>query len=168
LKKLIAAAALLLLFVSLAPAQEKTYDVPGQFSFHYTDGWNKGHRKGATEGELDWIVSAADPTASFHPVLAHADFTYDSWIRRTMNQATPERALGSKSEFVTAEGDKGFKLVWNIKAPDGKQLTSYSYMFSGKGSSQLQLSGMVDAESAGKFEPIFDTFAKSLVISKGK
>ena len=168
MKRLIAAAAFLLLFVSLAPAQEKTYEVPGQFSFHYPDGWNKGHRKGATEGEMDWIVSTVDPTASFHPVLAHADFTFDSWIRRTMNQATPERALASKTEFVTTEGDKGFKLVWNIKSPTGQQLTSYTYMFSGKGSSQLQLAGMVDTASAPQFEPLFDAFAKSLKIDKGK
>jgi len=166
LKNLIAVAALLLALASPTFAQDKTYDDPGQFSFKYSDGWNKGHRKGATEGELDWLVSSADPTASFHVVLAHADFTYDSWIRRTMNQATPERALASKTEFVTAEGDKGFKLVWNIKAPDGKQLTSYNYMFSGKGSSQLLLSGMVDSASAPKFEPVFDAFAKSLVIVK--
>ena len=38
----------------------------------------------ATQGrrsrELDWLVSTADPTATFHPVLAHADFSYDDWI----------------------------------------------------------------------------------------
>jgi len=168
LKKLIAAAALFFLFTSLAPAQEKSYDVPGQFSFQYGDGWNKGHRKGATDGELDWLVSTADPTASFHPVLAHADFTYDSWIRRTMNQATPERALASKSEFATAVGDIGYKLTWTIKGPNGQALTSYNYMFRGKGDSQLLLSAMVDTPNAAKFEPLFDGFAKSLVIPKGK
>jgi hypothetical protein len=168
LKKLLAGILLALLLVSFAPAQEKTYDVPGQFSFQYSDGWNKGHRKGGTEGEMDWLVSAADSTASFHPVVAHADFAFDSWVRRTINQATPERALASKTEFATASGVKGFKLVWNIKAPGGQQLTSYNYMFSGKGSSQLLLSGMVDAASASKFEPAFDGFAKSLVIDKGK
>ena len=72
------------------------------------------------------------------------------------------------TEFVTAEGNQGYKLVWNIKAPDGKTFTSYNYMFKGKGSSQLLLSGMVDTASAAKFEPVFDTFAKSVVVSKGK
>jgi len=169
LKKLIAAAALLVLLTSFAPAQEKTYDVPGQFSFQYSDGWNKGHRKGATEGELDWLVSTANPIATFHPVLAHADFNYDDWIRRTIHQATPERALASKTEFVTADGNQGYKLVWNIKAADGKTFTSYNYMFKGKGgTSQLLLSGLVDTANMAQFEPIFDTFAKSVVVAKGK
>lgn len=168
MKKLIAAAALLLLFTSLAPAQEKTYDVPGQFSFQYSDGWSKGARKGGSPGELEWLVSTADPTASFHAVLAHADFSYDDWLHRTIKQATPERSLAAKSEFVTAAGDKGYKLVWSIKAPNGQALTSYNYMFKGKGDSQLQLSGMVDSPNAAKFEPTFDSFAKSLVIPKGK
>lgn len=166
--KFIASAALLFMLISIAPAQETTYQVTGQFSFQYADGWNKGHRKGATDGELDWLVSTADPTASFHPVLANADFTYDSWIRRTMNQATPERSLTAKTEFATAAGAKGFKLTWTIKGANGQALTSYNYMFKGKGDSQLQLSAMVDAASAPKFEPVFDSFAKSLVIDKGK
>ena len=168
MKKLIAAAALLMLLTSLAPAQEKTYDVSGAFSFQYSDGWSKGTRKGGASGELDWLVSTADPTASFHAVLAHADFSYDDWLRRTIKHATPERALASKSEFVTTGGDKGYKLVWSIKAPNGQSLTSYNYMFKAKGESQLQLSGMVDTPSAARFEPIFDNFAKSLVIPKGK
>lgn len=167
LKKLIAAS-LLLLFTSLAPAQEKTYDVPGQFSFQYADGWSKGVRKGGSPGELEWLVSTANSTASFHAVLAHADFSYDDWLRRTIKQASPERSLASKSEFVTASGDKGYKLVWSIKATNGQALTSYSYMFKGKGDSQLQLSGMVDTPNAAKFELAFDGFAKSLVVSTGK
>ena len=168
MKKLIAAAALLMLLTSFAPAQEKTFDVPGQFSFQYSDGWNKGHRKGGTEGELDWLVSTANPIATFHPVLAHADFNYDDWIRRTIHQATPERALASKTEFVTADGNQGYKLVWNIKSTDGKTFTSFNYMFKGKGTSQLLLSGLVDTANAAKFEPAFDTFAKSVAVSKGK
>lgn len=168
MKKIFAIAALLMLFTALAPAQEKTYEVPGQFSFQYSDSWSKGARKGGAPGELDWLVSTVDPTCSFHAVLAHADFSYDDWIRRTIHQATPERALASKTEFVTTAGDKGYKLVWSIKAPDGKSLTSYNYMFKGKGDSQLQLSGMVDTPNAAKFESQFDTFAKSLVIPKGK
>ena len=168
MKKLIAAAALLVLFTSFAPAQEKTYEVPGQFSFRYTDGWNKGHRKDAAEGELDWLVSTADPTATFHPVLAHADFNYDDWIRRTVHQATPDIALASKTEFVTADGNQGFKLVWNVKSPKGQTYTRYYYMFKGKDGSQLLFSGMVDTASMAKFEPVFDSFAKSVVVSKGK
>ncbi|HZD30197.1 MAG TPA: hypothetical protein VE779_00910 [Candidatus Angelobacter sp.] len=168
MRKVIAAAALLLLLTSLVSAQEKTYDVAGQFSFKYGDGWTKGHRKGGTEGELDWLVSTSDPIANFHPVLARADFSYDDWLRRTIHQATPERSLASKTEFTTAAGDRGYKFVWNIKSPDGKALTSYSYMFKGKSDAQLQLSGLVDAASASQFESVFDGFAKSLVISKGK
>ena len=168
MKKIIAAAALILLFTSLALAQDKTYDVPGQFSFQYSDGWNKGHRKAAAEGELDWLVSTANPIATFHPVLAHADFNYDDWIRRTVHQATPDRALASKTEFVTTDGNQGFKLVWNIKSPTGQTYTSYNYMFKGKDGSQLLLSGVVDTASMAKFEPVFDTFAKSVVIPKSK
>jgi hypothetical protein len=167
-KKMFVSIAMLVLFAAAAVAQEKTYEVPNEFSFKYSDGWNKGHRKGATADELEWLVSTSDPIASFHPILAHADFSYDDWIRRTVKQATPERALASKTDFVTAEGDKGQKLVWNIKAKDGKTLTSYNYMFDGKKNSQLQLSAIVDTASAAKFEPEFDQFAKSLVIDKGK
>jgi len=168
LKNLLAGILLTLLLVSIAPAQDKTYAVAGEFSFKYSDGWSKGQRKGGGEGELDWLVSTIDSLASFHPVLAHGNFSYDDWIRRTMNQATPERALASKSEFTTAAGLKGEKLVWNIKTKSGQKLIWYYYMFSGKGSSQLLLTGIVDVDNAAKFEPVFDGFAKSLVIDNGK
>lgn len=168
MKKLFVGAAMLVLFVSAALAQEKTYDLPNEFSFKYSDGWNKGARKGGASGELDWLVSTTDPSATFHPVLAHADFSYDDWLHRTVKQATPERSLASKTEFVTANGEKGYKLVWNIKGANGQQFTSYNYLFHGKGNTQLQLSGLVDAASGAKFEPLYDGFAKSLVISTGK
>ena len=168
MKKLFVSAALLVLLVSAAVAQEKTYDLPNEFSFKYSDGWNKGARKGSVAGELDWLVSTTDPVASFHPVLAHADFNYDDWIRRTLHQATPDFVLASKTEFVTADGSRGFKLVWNVKSPDGQTFTRYFYMFRGKGDSQLLLNGKVDTASMTKFEPVFDAFAKSLVVSKGK
>jgi hypothetical protein len=168
LKKLFAGVLLALLLVSLAPAQEKTYDVPGQFSFKYADGWKKAHRQGASEGELDWLQSTADPLAYFHPVLANGNFSYDDWVRRIMNQATPDSQLASKSEFATAAGAKGEKLVWNIKTKTGEKQIWYYYMFSGKGNSQLLLNGRVDADSAAKFEPVFDGFAKSLAIDKAK
>jgi hypothetical protein len=168
LKKLFASVLLALLLASFAPAQDKTYDVPGQFSFQYSDGWKKAHRAGGTEGELDWLQSTADPLAYFHPVLANGNFSYDDWVRRIMNQATPDSQLASKSEFATAAGVKGEKLVWNIKTKDGKKQVWYYYMFSGKANSQLMLNARVDADSATKFEPVFDGFAKSLVIEKGK
>ncbi len=164
-KKLFVSVAMLVLFVSAALAQEKTYDVPNEFSFKYSDGWNKGPRKGGAAGELEWLVSTIDPSATFHPVLAHADFSYDDWVRRTIHQATPERALGSKSDFVTTAGEKGEKLVWNIKGKDGQQFISYNYLFHGKNNSQLQFSGLVDAANAPKFEPLYDEFAKSLVVA---
>jgi hypothetical protein len=164
-KKLFVSVAMLVLFVSAVFAQEKTYEVPNEFSFKYSDGWNKGARKGGVTGELDWLVSITDPSATFHPVLAHADFSYDDWLRRTVHQATPERALASKSDFATASGEQGEKLVWTIKGKDGQQFTSFNYLFHGKNNSQLQLSGLVDAANASKFEPVYDSFAKSLVVA---
>ncbi len=166
MRKWLVLSLVLALFVPSLVAQEKTYDMPGVFSFQYGDGWNKGPRKGGAPGELEWLVSTSNPNATFHPVVAHADFSYDDWMRRTIKQATPERALGSRTEFVTTSGLKGYKLTWNIKAPNGNQYTSFNYMFSGKGNSQLQLSGMVDAADAAKFEPTFDSFAKSLTLAK--
>jgi hypothetical protein len=156
------------MLISLSAAQEKTYDVPGAFSFQYGDGWNKGPRKGGASGELDWLVAASNPSASFHAVLAHADFSYDDWLHRTIKQATPDRALAAKADFVTSSGLKGEKLTWNIKAQNGQQYTSFNYLFPGKNNSQLQLSGLVDAADASKFEPAFDTFAKSLTLTPGK
>lgn len=166
MKKSFAFGILLVLFSSWCLAQEKTYTVPDAFSFQYSDGWNKGPRKGGVPGELDWLVSTANPKATFHAVVAHADFSYDDWLRRTIKQATPERALASKTDFVTNSGIKGYRLVWNIKGPNGQQYTSYNYLFPGKGNSQLQLSGLVDADDSAKFEPQFDALAKTLVIAK--
>lgn len=167
MRKLFVLVAAITLLASLGVAQEKTYDVPAAFSFQYGDGWSKGPRKGGASGELDWLVSTSNPNASFHAVLAHADFSYDDWLRRTIKQATPERALAAKTEFVTASGLKGYKLTWNIKGQNGQQYTSFNYLFPGKNNSQLQLSGLVDAADAAKFEPTFDGFAKSLVLATG-
>ena len=87
------------LFASIGFAEQKQYDVPGVFSFSYDDGWSKGPRKGGSNLELDWLVNIADPTASFHAVLARADFSYDDWIKRMIKAATPERALISKGRL---------------------------------------------------------------------
>jgi hypothetical protein len=167
-KKPIAIAAMLALFAAVGLAQEKRYDVPGVFSFNYTDGWTKGPRKGGSAIELDWLVNSATPSASFHAVLARADFSYDDWIRRTIKTASPDRVLVSKGDFVTSGGEKGYKLVWNIKAANGQEFVAENYLFHGKGDTQILLSGTVDAASATKFEPVFDEFAKSFAITKSK
>jgi hypothetical protein len=167
-KNLLVVAAMLALFACVGVAQEKRYDVPGVFSFSYGDGWSKGPRKGGSHAELDWLVSTANANASFHAVLARADFSYDDWIRRTIKTATPDRVLASKSDFVTSSGEKGFKLVWNVKASNGQQFVTDNYMFRGKGDTQIQLSGTVDAADSAKFEPVFDGFAKSFAITNAK
>jgi hypothetical protein len=167
-KKLLVVAAMLSLFASIGYAQEKRYEVPGVFSFNYSDGWTKGPRKGATATELDWLVNPSTPSASFHAVLARADFSYDDWIRRTIKTASPDRVLASKGDFVTTSGEKGYKLVWNVKTADGGQFVTSNYLFHGKGDTQVQLNGTVDAADAEKFEPVFDGFAKSFAITKSR
>ena len=168
MKKLLVVAATLALFASVGLAQEKQYDVPGAFSFSYDDGWSKGPRKGGSAAELDWLVNTASPTASFHAVTARADFSYDDWIKRMIKTATPERALVSKGDFESSSGEKGYKLVWKIKAPDGQQYITDQYLYRGKGDSQVLLSGTVDAAHAEKFAPAFDAFAKSFQVTKAK
>jgi hypothetical protein len=167
-KKLLVIAAMLAVFTSTGFAQQKTYEVPGVFSFNYADGWTKGPRKGGTATELDWLVDAGNANASFHAVLARADFSYDDWIRRTIKTATPDRVLASKNEFVTASGEKGYKLVWNVKASNGQQFVTYNYLFHGKGDTQIMLSGTADAANAAAIEPVFDGFAKSFSLTKAK
>jgi hypothetical protein len=167
-KKVLLVGILLGLLASNGLTQEKQYDVPGVFSFSYGDGWNKGPRKGGTATELPWLVSTSDPTASFHAVLARADFTYDDWIKRMIKTATPERALASKGDFDSTSGEKGYKLAWKVKAANGNELVNVQYLFRGKGDSQILLSGTVDAANADKFTPLFDEFAKSFKITKAK
>jgi hypothetical protein len=166
MKKLFVVAALLALLVSIGLAEEKQYDVPGAFSFSYGDGWTKGQRNGATGKELDWLVSATDPNASFNAVISHADFSYDDWIKRNIKSATPYRVLTSKSEFASTSGEKGYKLVWRVKASNGEDLIRQQYLFRGKGDSQVMLSGTVDVANAAKFEADFDAFAKSFTKDK--
>jgi len=167
-KKLLVVAAMLALLASIGLAQENQFDVPGVFSFSYGDGWTKGPRKGGTATELPWLVNTADPKASFHAVMARADFSYDDWIKRTIKGATPDRALTSKGDFESTSGEKGYKLVWKVKATSGDQFVTSQYLFRGKGDSQILLSGTVDAANAEKFAPEFDTFAKSFKITKAK
>jgi hypothetical protein len=167
-KKLLVVAAMLALLASIGLAQEKQYDVPGVFSFSYGDGWSKGPRKGGSPKELDWLVNTGNASASFHTVLARADFSYDDWLRRTIKTASPDRVLASKSEFVSTSGEKGYKLVWNIKASTGEQFVSSQYLFKGKGDTQILLSGTVAVADSSKFDPVFDGFAKSFAITKSK
>jgi len=167
-KRILVMAIMLALFASIGVAQEKQYDVPGVFSFSYGDGWTKGPRKGGSATELPWLVSSSDATASFHAVLARADFSYDDWIKRMIKAATPERALASKGDFESSSGEKGYKLTWKVKAANGDQFVTNQYLFRGKGDSQVLLSGTVDAANAEKFAPVFDEFAKSFKITKAK
>jgi hypothetical protein len=168
MKNLLVVAAMLALFASIGLAQEKQYDVPGVFSFSYGDGWNKGQRKGASAKELDWLVSTSDPNASFNAVTAHADYTYDEWIQRTVKTASPYRVLAAKGGFESSSGEKGYRLVWKVKAQTGEDLLRQQYLFRGKGDTQILLNGTVDAANAEKFGPEFDAFAKSIVIDKNK
>ena len=156
------------ILASVGLAEVNQYEVPPVFSFSYGDGWTKGPRKGGSAAELPWLVNTADPTASFHAVLARADFSYDDWIKRMIKSATPERALVSKGDFNSTSGEKGYKLVWKIKAPDGKEFVTDQYLYRGKGDTQILLSGTVDAASADKFAAEFDDFAKSFKITKAK
>jgi hypothetical protein len=167
-KRLLVLAAVLALFASIGVAQDKTYEVPGVFSFNYSDGWNKGQRKGADAKELDWLVSTDDPHASFNAIMARAEYGFDDWIQRTIKTAGPYRVLASRSEFKTTGGEMGFKLVWKVKATTGEELVRQQYLFRGKGDTQVVLSGTVDATNAEKFAPTFDAFAKSFTIIKGK
>lgn len=168
MKRLLVVACVLGLFVGVAAAQEKQYEVPGVFSFSYGDGWNKGPRKGATGKELDWLVSVTHPNASFHAVMARADFSYDDWIKKTIKTANPDRILESKGEFVSLSGEKGYKLVWKVKAANGEQFVKSEYLFRGKGDTQILLSGTVDVADAPAFDPVFDGFGKSFAIIKTK
>lgn len=168
MKKLFAVAALLTLFTSIGLSQEKRYDVPGVFSFTYGDGWSKGPRKGGAASELEWLVSSGNANASFHAVLARADFSYDDWIRRTIKTASPGRVLVSKGDFATSGGEKGYKLVWDVKTAAGQQFVTNDYLFHGKGDTQIMLSGTVDAANAATTVPVFDGFAKSFALTKAK
>jgi len=167
-KKLVSSIAILMLFTSFTFAEEHKYEVDGVFSFNYTDGWTKGPRKGGSPAELDWLVYPGVPSANFHAVLARADFSYDDWIRRTIKTAGPDRVLVSKGDFVTASGEKGYKLVWSVKSTTGAQYVTNNYLFHGKGDTQVQLSGTIDAANAEKFAPIFDGFAKSFTLINSK
>ena len=40
-------------------------------------------------------------------VLARADFSYADWIRRNIKNASPDRVLVSKGDFVISGGEKG-------------------------------------------------------------
>ena len=168
MKSLLSVALILALFTSIAVAEDHKYEVAGVFSFDYSDGWTKGPRKGGATTELDWLVYPSVPSANFHAVLARADFSYDDWIRRTIKTASADRVLVSKADFVTTSGEKGYKLVWAIKSPNGAQYVTNNYLFHGKGDTQIQLSGTVDATQAEKFAPIFDGFAKSFTLIKSK
>ena len=167
-KKLLVVAAMLALFPSIGVAQEKTYEVPGVFSFSYGDGWSKGQRKGADGKELDWLVSTSDPNASFNAIMARAEYGYDDWIQRTIKTAGPYRVLASKGEFKTTTGNSGYRLVWKVKTTAGEEIVRQQYLFRGKGDTQIVLSGAVDATNAEKFAPEFDAFAKSFTLIKSK
>jgi hypothetical protein len=168
MKTLLVVAAMLVLFASIGVAQEKTYDVPGVFSFNYGDGWSKGQRKGSDAKELDWLVSTDDPHASFNAIMARAEYGYDDWVQRTIKTASPYRVLASRSEFKTTTGETGYRLVWKVKTTTGDQLVRQQYLFRGKGDTQIVLSGTVDAANAEKFAPAFDGFAKSFTLIKNR
>jgi len=125
-KKPVPIALILALLASVGVAEEHKYEVQGVFSFNYSDGWTKGPRKGVAATELDWLVYPTVSSANFHAVLARADFSYNDWIRRTINSASADLVLVSKGEFVTTSGEKGYKLVWAVKSPSGAQYVTNS------------------------------------------
>ena len=58
--------------------------------------------------------------------------------------------------------------MWVVKSPSGAQYVTNNYLFPGKGDTQVQLSGTIDAGNAERFAPIFDRFAKSFALIKSK
>ena len=146
-----------------------TYIVDGELSHRDSTGreatikQNDVQRMSAGTGVVHSEYNNSDAPVHLLQIwlLPEADGLKPSYEDRTFSRE-------AKTEFATAAGDKGYKLIWTIKGPNGQALTSYNYMFKGKGDSQLLLSAMVDTPNAAKFEPVFDGFAKSLVISTGK
>ncbi len=159
---------LALLIGLLAPAAlaQGQYNVPGVFTFNYGDGWTKGARKGAPPKELDWLVSNTNHEANFHADVVESDASFDNWVDHAAKGGTPERTLVSKEPFTTASGVKGYKLTWKVKAKSGQDYQREQYLFHGNRDAEIQLSGMAPAADAATFVPIFDDFAKSLVILK--
>lgn len=158
--------AMLLAAAGMALAQENTYEVPGEGSFHYGAGWTKGQRSGAKAVELDWLVNTSDKNVNFHATIARADASYDDWIRNTVKLATPQRVLQAQQEFVTSAGEKAYKLVWLIKPAAGEALMLNQYLFWGKGNTQVLLSGVAPQTDAATFDPMFDSFAKSFSLAR--
>ena len=101
-------------------------------------------------------------------------FCIRAWLQSCRKQL--KRRMGwvlthcdrSKGDFVTTSGEKGYKLVWAIKSQNGSQYVTNNYLFHGKGDTQVQLSGTIDAANADKFAPIFDSFAKSFTLIESK
>lgn len=149
----------------LAIAQSQ-YEVPGVFSFSYGDGWTKGARKGAAPKELDWLVSTSNHDANFHADVTQSEVPFDNWVKEAAKGTSPERTLVSREPFSTTSGVKGYKLVWKVKASSGNSFVRDQYFFRGNHDAKIQLSGMVPAADAATFEPIYDSFAKSLLVQK--
>lgn len=165
MKQIFCLALLIGLLAPLAAAQSQ-YDVPGVFSFAYGDGWTKGARKGAAPKELDWLVSSGNHDANFHADVIQSEVPFDNWVTEAAKGVTPDRSLTSREPFTTTSGVKGYKLSWKVKTTSGNTFVRDQYFFRGNHDAKIQLSGMAPASDAATFEPVYDAFAKSLVLQK--
>jgi hypothetical protein len=73
----------------------------------------------------------------------------------------------NQSEFVTASGLRGIRVVFHMEnSAKVLLLRTYQYYFSGRGSRKLVVSASVLESDRNKFEPLFDRAMKSFQLDK--
>lgn len=156
-----------MVFAAVAYAASARYQVPGLFHFDYPgDQWKV---QTGIENELDWLVltdeNVQDPNdakVNFHAKVFQAEIPLDSLID---NYIAKVKGLGyatfiSRDKFTTDEGDEGYKLAWQLN--DGEFASQY--FFAARDNNKIEIGGTSPFDERGKYEPIFDGFAKSMII----
>ncbi len=155
----------LLLFGLALFAQENRYEIKGEFSFSYPQGWQKVARPNAAS-EPEWLVMPG-VAAMFRPVVGHGDSPLKKWVDESVKaNATDKRVLLSRAEFVTAAGEKGVKLRWKSTTKSNTELLLDEYYFTRNKGIQLQFTGVAPFGEAETYEPVYDANMKSLVLEK--
>jgi hypothetical protein len=73
----------------------------------------------------------------------------------------------SQSEFVTASGQRGIKVVFHVENTARVLLIrTYQYYFSGRGSRKLVVSASVLEADRNTFEPVFDRALKTFQLDR--
>ena len=171
MKKTVCVAAVVLMAFALPCAAQTTCrrNLESGFSYCPPDGWSIKQSLddkfktflGPSSNILTPNINARDEENQA-PLAEHVATSIKYIMANFQTSGMTAVKLLDQSEFVTASGVRGIKVVFHVEnSAKGLMVRTYQYYFNGRGTQKLVLTGTVVELERNTFESVFDRAMKT-------